>query len=124
MTLNLPDGCFRTHYDPNHHVDAGRIIAWLDNPNRKPANTAFTAGLERDIAYRVELLLLSHKHSEGTVDLKKHESWCGLRANHGGECVAVMSRDLSTQKSDYDLTDEKGRPLTYWGGLKDDPTKP
>lgn len=36
---------------------AERINAWLDNPNRQPANLAFTAGSERWIAYRVEKLL-------------------------------------------------------------------
>lgn len=36
---------------------AERINAWLDNPNRQPANLAFTAGSERQIAYRVERLL-------------------------------------------------------------------
>lgn len=36
---------------------ASRLIEWLDNPNRKPANIAFTSGNERQIAYRVERLL-------------------------------------------------------------------
>jgi len=34
------------------------------------------------------------KHS---VKMKSHEPWCGLRDNHGGECAAVMSRDLPSQ---------------------------
>lgn len=28
-----------------------------------------------------------------------------------------------TQKSDYEQTDEQGRPLSYWGGLKKNQTK-
>lgn len=35
--------------------DAARVIAWIDDPNRKPANVAFTAGDERQIAYRFEM---------------------------------------------------------------------
>lgn len=31
-----------------------RLIEWMDDPNRKPANEAFTAGNERQIAYRFE----------------------------------------------------------------------
>lgn len=38
---------------------AQRIIDWLDVPDRKPAIHAFTAGHERQIAYRVERLVES-----------------------------------------------------------------
>ena len=34
--------------------DYKRFLAWLIDPERKPANTAFTAGIERDAAYAVE----------------------------------------------------------------------
>lgn len=34
-----------------------RILDWIDDPGRKPADIAFTAGLERQIAYRFEMLL-------------------------------------------------------------------
>jgi hypothetical protein len=34
--------------------NAERVIAWIDDPNRKPAMHAFTAGNERQIAYRFE----------------------------------------------------------------------
>jgi hypothetical protein len=39
-------------------ADAERVIAWMDTPasERKPAIHAFTAGNERQIAYRVEML--------------------------------------------------------------------
>lgn len=36
-------------------ADAESLIAWLDDPDRKPAAIAFTAGLERQIALRFEL---------------------------------------------------------------------
>jgi hypothetical protein len=39
------------------HCDGEKIIAWLDDPHKNPANTTFTAGLERQVAYRVEGLL-------------------------------------------------------------------
>lgn len=38
-------------------ADAQRLIAWLDDPKRKPAMLAFTEGNERQIAYRFEQLL-------------------------------------------------------------------
>lgn len=41
----------------NNHASADRIIAWLQDDNRKPAMTAFTEGPERQIAYEVERLL-------------------------------------------------------------------
>lgn len=34
--------------------DYERFLAWLKDPDRKPANMAFTAGIERDAAYAVE----------------------------------------------------------------------
>ena len=50
----VADGLAPTPYDPNRHCDAIRVIEWIDNPDRKRANEAFTAGLERQIAYRFE----------------------------------------------------------------------
>lgn len=38
----------------NQKWTAKRVIAWLDDPNPRPAIHAFTAGNERQIAYRVE----------------------------------------------------------------------
>lgn len=43
-----------TKFDPRMHADAGRVLAWLSDKNRKPANLAFTDGLERQLAYRFE----------------------------------------------------------------------
>lgn len=40
----------------NQQWTAARVIQWLDDALPKPANTAFTAGNERQIAYRVERL--------------------------------------------------------------------
>lgn len=37
--------------------NASRVIEWLDDPRRSPAIHAFTAGNERQIAYRYERLL-------------------------------------------------------------------
>lgn len=41
----------------NQLADVERVIAWLDDPNRRPAAHAFTEGPERQIAYRVEDIL-------------------------------------------------------------------
>ena len=38
----------------NAHADAGRLIAWIQSSDRKPANTAFTEGPDRQVAYAVE----------------------------------------------------------------------
>ena len=37
-----------------------RVVAWLRDPQRKPASTAFTAGMERQICYALELDVLPH----------------------------------------------------------------
>lgn len=39
---------------PSEIADAARVVAWARDPNRKPANTAFTAGPERQAAYWIE----------------------------------------------------------------------
>lgn len=40
----------------SHHDEAiKRVIEWQRTPNRKPAALAFTAGLERQIAYLIEM---------------------------------------------------------------------
>ena len=40
----------------NDFANAKRLIEWLEDPKRKPANTAFTEGMERQLAYRFERL--------------------------------------------------------------------
>ncbi len=35
-------------------VDPDRMTAWISDPNREPANQAFTKGPERQIAYAIE----------------------------------------------------------------------
>lgn len=52
-------------------ADAERVLAWIDDPARKPAVLAFTEGNERQIAYRFEMLL------RGESICPK----CGLRKN-------------------------------------------
>lgn len=37
-----------------NHAAADRVIAWMRDPERKPANIQFTAGSERQIAYAFE----------------------------------------------------------------------
>ena len=39
------------------HADAERLIAWIRDPERKGANTAFTAGPDRDVAREIEFAL-------------------------------------------------------------------
>ena len=38
----------------NNYADAKRLIEWIHDENRQPANTAFTEGPERLVAYAVE----------------------------------------------------------------------
>lgn len=38
----------------NYYADARRVIAWMRDPERSPANSAFTEGPERQIAYTFE----------------------------------------------------------------------
>lgn len=49
---------------------AQRVIDWVWDINRKPANTAFTAGPERQLAYMFEM-----------VGLKKKEQTCECAKN-------------------------------------------
>lgn len=39
----------------NRDCDAGRVLEWMHSEDRKPANTAFTAGPERQAAYWIEI---------------------------------------------------------------------
>lgn len=41
----------------NRHADADRVVAWINDPKRKPSYTAFTEGPERQIAYAIEAVL-------------------------------------------------------------------
>lgn len=38
-------------------MDTERLLSWLNDPNRKPANAAFTAGEERQVAYWMEMAM-------------------------------------------------------------------
>ena len=42
-------------------MDAERVLAWVNDPNRRPSNMAFTAGEERQAAYWAEIGM---KHSK------------------------------------------------------------
>lgn len=44
----------RYMYCAGHHVLFEPLRNWINDPNRKPAITAFTEGLERQIAYAIE----------------------------------------------------------------------
>lgn len=39
------------------HADAERLVAWINDPQRRPAITAFTEGPNRQVAYAVELII-------------------------------------------------------------------
>ena len=41
----------------DRRYDPERIVAWLDDAGRKDASLAFTAGPERQVAYRGKMLL-------------------------------------------------------------------
>lgn len=43
----------------NKYANAERLIEWMDDPKRKPAQLAFTEGMERQIAYRFEALAVN-----------------------------------------------------------------
>lgn len=38
-------------------MDTERLLSWLQDPNRKPANLVFTAGAERQTAYWMEMAM-------------------------------------------------------------------
>lgn len=38
-------------------MDTERLLSWLNDPNRKPANLSFTAGEERQVAYWMEMAM-------------------------------------------------------------------
>lgn len=45
-------------------VDAERLISWVTDPKRKPANIAFTEGPERQAAYWMEIAM-KQPHQKG-----------------------------------------------------------
>lgn len=45
----------------NEYADAKRLIAWINDCERKTANTAFTEGSERQVAYAVEAKLSAYE---------------------------------------------------------------
>lgn len=47
-----------------HFADSRRLIAWILDETRRPANTAFTAGPERQVAYHIEDLLRKTRREE------------------------------------------------------------
>lgn len=49
-----------------------RVADWLKDPQRKPAATAFTAGMERQIAYALELDVLPHVKS---MEVREQGRW-------------------------------------------------
>lgn len=53
-------------------MDTERILSWLNDPNRKPANLAFTAGEERQVAYWMEMAMNEAvKNDETRLNEKK-----------------------------------------------------
>jgi formylmethanofuran dehydrogenase subunit E len=38
-------------------MDTERLLSWMNDPYRKPANLAFTAGAERQVAYWMEMAM-------------------------------------------------------------------
>lgn len=57
-----------------YHCDGERVIAWIDNPERKAASEAFTAGLERQIAYRFETLQAANERLKAKMGAWSRES--------------------------------------------------
>lgn len=47
-------------------MDTERLLSWLNDPNRKPANLAFTAGEERQVAYWMEMAMNEAVKNEET----------------------------------------------------------
>jgi hypothetical protein len=42
----------------NEYANAARLVEWINDPKRKPANTEFTEGPERQVACAIEQLLV------------------------------------------------------------------
>lgn len=47
-------------------MDTERLLSWLNDPNRRPANLAFTAGEERQVAYWMEMAMNEAVKNEET----------------------------------------------------------
>lgn len=44
------------------HADVERVVRWIEDRKRKPANLAFTEGPERRIAYAIEQMIFDMEH--------------------------------------------------------------
>lgn len=49
-------------------ADAGRVLEWMRDPNRKPAQLAFTHGPERQAAYWIEIAQSEPEVAANNVD--------------------------------------------------------
>lgn len=91
----------------NEYADYKRIIRWMKDPKRKPANLAFTEGAERQIAYAFEGLFgmtqfciqceiyakeleAARKDADmlATALEEEHAEAMGYRVNNPGTCGA------------------------------------
>lgn len=78
-------------------ADAERVLAWIDDPQRKPAVLAFTEGNERQLAYRFEMALSAA--ARGPSDADQHDLWV---SEQHGSLVAIpgyLDPDTSVYKT-------------------------
>lgn len=83
-----------------------RVVAWMDDGNRKPAIHAFTAGGERQIAYRVERLIEQASDSASNM---KAELVKRVRELGGDKIHRVDSEYIATELEAVQPDDLSGR---------------
>jgi hypothetical protein len=113
----------------NYHADAQRLIAWLNDPKRKPAVTAFTAGQDRQVAFAAE-----HFAEEQAMEAVKNagiietgflkevqKARRQARAEALGELEKWIQSDAQCESKDCSHNDMAECILTYLRALKGKP---
>lgn len=86
----------------NEYAHAGRLVAWLQNARRPPANAAFTEGPERQVAYASEeaIACLLEELAKARASARKHyqhadDGWQAADANRGRYMRAEVELEAS-----------------------------
>lgn len=72
----------------NEYANAKRLIDWLNDPNRKPANLAFTEGPERQVAYVFEII-----NSQEQARSRRYRVALEQIEKHPNDCAGIMNKD-------------------------------
>lgn len=86
-----------------------RVHSWLEDPNRKPASNAFTASMERQIAYLLEthiIPIIRQKEIQAERYRHGHNRYEKLRRLNPREFAELYKNNLQSAKAFDELVDD------------------